>query len=908
MWPMLARIQATPNARRPGWRARRLWPAVLAALALLPVGRGAAAGAADPAPERVVLQLKWTHQFQFAGYYAAKAKGFFREAGLEVEFREGHPGMAFADEVVSGRADYGVEMPILLLERQRGKPVVVLAAIYQHSPEILITLEESGIETPQQLVGRRVELRREGTIAIKAMLLSEGIPLDAIQAVNHSWGLDALISGAVDASAGYVTDRPFFLRQQGIPYNIIRPVTYGIDFYGDTLFTSEREIREHPERVEAFLGASLRGWAYALENPEEVIDLILREYNPRLTRDFLRYEAAETRKLMMPRFIEIGHMSPGRWKHIAETFARLGLLRPDFSLDGFLYRPNGAGEHPWVRRALWSALALSLVLAGGAALLFLFNKRLKRAVAERTEALSRANELLAESEQKYREIFNSTSDAIFIHDARTGAVLDVNQSMLDMYGFSRDEIPSLDIEKASLGVEPFGPQEARELVRSAARHDSRVFEWRARRKNGELFWAEVSLRSSRIGGRDLVIAVVRDVTERRRMEEHLRHALKMEAIGRLSGGIAHDFNNLLTAILGYSEMALRGLPDDDPLRKRIQAIHDAGERAAALTHQLLAFSRKQVMEMKVVDLNGVIGNMARLLRRLIGEDVDLTIRVNATRSRIRGDVGQLEQIVMNLALNARDAMPRGGRLVIATEDAVLDEEQAASHADGRAGAYVVLTVADTGVGMTEEVREHLFEPFFTTKETGKGTGLGLAMVYGVVKQHGGHIQVETEPGAGTTFRIYLPATDEREEERSDPKAPPAMHGGTETVLVVDDDSSVLRLIADTLRPLGYRVLEASRGEEALALCRSRNPPVDLLLTDVIMPGMNGRELAEACRRVCPGIRVMFMSGYTDDVITHLGVLEEGVVFLTKPLRPSVLSARLRAVLDHEPPAAATGAS
>ncbi len=306
-----------------------------------------------------------------------------------------------------------------------------------------------------------------------------------------------------------------------------------------------------------------------------------------------------------------------------------------------------------------------------------------------------------------------------------------------------------------------------------------------------------------------------------------------------------------------------------------------------------------------VDLNAVIGNMTKLLRRLIGEDVDLNLRVNATRSRIKADPGQIEQIVMNLVLNARDAMPGGGRLEVGTEDVVLGEEDVATRSEGRPGAHVALTVTDTGVGMGDEVREHLFEPFFTTKGLGEGTGLGLATVYGIVKQHGGHISVRTEPGAGTSFRIYFPVTDECEAV-SPPRPAEPVAGGTETVLVVDDDAAVLRLIADTLRPLGYRVLEASRGDEAVAVCQAVGERIDLLLTDVIMPGMNGQELAEACRRERPGIKVMFMSGYTNDVITHLGVLDGGIAFLDKPLRPGVLGAKIREVLDGgQPPSHAS---
>ncbi len=978
-------------------------------------------------PEKIILQLKWRHQFQFAGYYAAIEKGFYSQAGLEVTLKEGRPGMWFADEVVSGRANYGIDMPVLLIERSRGMPVVVLAAIFQHSPEILLTLKDSGLTTPQDLVGRKIELRPKGNSEIRAMFLSEGIPLDRIKIVRHSWGLEELISGRVDASSGYITDRPFFLQKLGIPYNLIRPLTYGIDFYGDCIFTSEKEIREHPQRVKAFLRASLRGWAYTMQHPEEIIDLIIKKYNPELSRDFLRYEAEETRKLMLPKFIEIGHMNPGRWKYIADTFVRLGMLDRGYSLDGFLYNPNPHPDFTWMRRSLLAIFVALLLISFGAAILFVFNRRLKQAVEERTAALSKANKLLAESEQKYREIFNSTSDAIFIHDAKTGTILDVNQAMLDLYGFTKEEALSIQVADASLGEPPYSQKEAEAFLKKALTEGRQVFEWRARRKNGELFWVEVVLEKSSIAGKRLVLAVVRDITERKKvedalresetryrtlfdsaldaillikgrnivdcnkkaiemfgspkdqiigktildfappsqpdglssqegarrrmesayqgetqffewrhrrldgtefdsevrlnvielngekylqaiirdvterklLEDQLRHAMKMEAVGRLSGGIAHDFNNLLTTILGYSEIALMDLSKDNPTRDNIKAIYEAGERAAALTRQLLAFSRKQVMEMKTLDLNTVIGNMANLLCRLIGEDVQLSLKTQAGISKIKADPGQLEQIIMNLVVNARDAMPEGGRLTIGTREETLTPEYANTHPELEAGRYVVLSVSDTGVGMSEEVCERIFEPFFTTKEVGKGTGLGLATVYGIIKQHNGHVSVHSEPDKGTTFKVYFPAAKVAlPEESRDPEPRGKLARGTETILVVDDEPSVRQLVLDTPAPLGYKVVTAENGVEALRLCEEMGGHIDLLLTDVIMPGMNGRELSERLKSMCPRVKVAFMSGYADNVITRHGVPGEGIIFIDKPLHPSSLSATLREILDQ----------
>jgi signal transduction histidine kinase/CheY-like chemotaxis protein len=376
--------------------------------------------------------------------------------------------------------------------------------------------------------------------------------------------------------------------------------------------------------------------------------------------------------------------------------------------------------------------------------------------------------------------------------------------------------------------------------------------------------------------------------ERKRLQAQLLHVQKMESIGRLAGGVAHDFNNILTAILSYTELSLMRVPEKDPVREYLESIRGASEKAAGLTHQLLAFSRKQVLEMKVVDLNEIVTGMSDMLRRMIGEDVALDIRTGARSGGIRADRGQLEQVLMNLAVNARDAMPNGGRLSIETGAGVPDDAAGS-------GVFVVLSVTDTGGGMSEEVRDRIFEPFFTTKEQGKGTGLGLATVYGIVKQHGGHIVVDSRPGSGTTFRLFLPAAaaTETETERELGGPPPR---GNETILVVEDDEAVRELITEVLQPLGYRILSTASGEEALKASDAAGP-IELLLTDVVMPGMNGKQLAEIMRTRRPGIKVLFMSGYTQDALSTQGMLEPGIALIHKPLRPGMLARYLRQVLD-----------
>ena len=390
-----------------------------------------------------------------------------------------------------------------------------------------------------------------------------------------------------------------------------------------------------------------------------------------------------------------------------------------------------------------------------------------------------------------------------------------------------------------------------------------------------------------------------DVTERRSLEEQLVQAQKMEAVGRLAGGIAHDFNNLLTAILGYGDLMMPKL-HDPTLRGKMQEIRKAAERASALTRQLLAFSRKQVLVPEVVPLGGLIEELSKMLRRLIGEDIELVIRLPSAAAAVRADPGQLEQVLMNLAVNARDAMPRGGKLTIEVALPLLDDAFRKDHPDVPAGPLVEISVADTGVGMDAEVRKHIFEPFFTTKELGRGTGLGLATVYGIVKQSGGHVEVDTAPGAGTTFRIFLPAV-----EAPRPMPVPSLDavvGGSETVLLVEDEAALRSLAQEILRDQGYKVIAAGSGTEALDLARSHKAPIDLLVTDVVMPGMDGRELADRLGPVHPETRCLFMSGYTDDAVVRRGVREEGMPFLQKPFTIDALALKVREVLDQTAPA------
>ena len=398
------------------------------------------------------------------------------------------------------------------------------------------------------------------------------------------------------------------------------------------------------------------------------------------------------------------------------------------------------------------------------------------------------------------------------------------------------------------------------------------------------------------------VVALRDITERRQLEKQLFLAQKLEAVGRLTGGIAHDFNNLLGVVTGFSDLVLERLEPGSALRPRIEQIKKAGERGISLTRQLLAFGRQQVLEPRVLCLNDIVGDTTKMLQQLLGEDIEITTLLAADLGSVKADPSQLEQVLMNLAVNARDAMPTGGKLTIETGNVFLDDAYVQRHVVAQAGPYVLLAVSDTGVGMDPETQARIFEPFFTTKEKGKGTGLGLSTVYGIVKQSGGYIWVYSELEKGTAFKVYLPSIGKAAEEVRAKLARATAPGGSETILLLEDEASLRELIQEWLAEMGYKVLEAKGGAEALEISKSHTGPIHLLLTDVVMPGMSGRELAERLAPARHEMKVLFISGYTNNAIVHHGVLKAGVAFLQKPFTRDVLAQKIRETLDAVPAA------
>ncbi|HJQ31476.1 MAG TPA: response regulator [Pyrinomonadaceae bacterium] len=509
----------------------------------------------------------------------------------------------------------------------------------------------------------------------------------------------------------------------------------------------------------------------------------------------------------------------------------------------------------------------------------------------------RAEEALREGEERYRLLFESNPQPMWVYDLETLRFLAVNEAAIRHYGYSRAEFLAMTVKD----IRP--PEDVPALMDNVANVRGGFDEagtWRHLKKDGSRINVEVTSHELVFAGRRAELVLANDMTERKRLEEQLRQAQKMEAVGRLAGGVAHDFNNLLTVINGYSDLLAKRLRAEDPLRLNVEEIRKAGERAASLTRQLLAFSRKQVLQPKVIDLNEVVRETEKMLRCLIGEDIELRASLGPWLGSVKADPGQMEQVLMNLAVNARDAMPRGGKLTISTENVYLDEEYAAHHVTVAPGRYVILAVSDTGTGMDEQTKARIFEPFFTTKVAGKGTGLGLSTVYGIVKQSGGYVWVYSEVGRGTTFKIYLPRVDEGAQGYRQSPAPAQAQElrGTEAVLLAEDDELVRNMTRIILSDHGYKVQAAANGAAALSIFERTEGPIHLLLTDVVMPGISGRELADRLTRLRPEMKVLFMSGYTEDAIVHHGVLDEGVNFIQKPFTPDDLARKVREVLGR----------
>ncbi len=551
-----------------------------------------------------------------------------------------------------------------------------------------------------------------------------------------------------------------------------------------------------------------------------------------------------------------------------------------------------ASPPPWgdIKRMLRIIAMLAAVALATTLWAFL----LKRQVAEKTDSIRDSLGREASARERYQELFENANDMVFTCDL-DGHFTSLNKAGRRMVGCDLPDVLRMNLAQI---LAPEHSALAREMLQDASEEAQRTYEVEiVTRENGRLRVDLGTTLIQRAGKPPEVQGIGRDITRHRRLEDQLRHAQKMEAAGRLAGGVAHDFNNLLTVISGFGQLVLGRLESTDPKYPHMAEILKAADRGATLTRQLLAFSRQQVLQPQVLDLNVTLANINSMLRHLIGEDVELSIVPGPALGRVKADPGEIDQVILNLAVNARDAMPHGGRLILQTENVNLDEARAAGHYPIRPGQYVLLTVSDTGCGMDAETQKHIFEPFFTTKEQGKGTGLGLATVHGIVHQSGGYIYVYSELGNGSCFKIYLPRVDQVAESAKSRQAIEHHARGTETILVVEDEAMVRDLTLEVLKESGYTVISAERPDDALRICAQNQGPIDLLLTDVVMPGMSGLELAERLKPERPKMKVLYVSGYTADAVARRGMSDPETAFLQKPFAPGALVRKVREVLE-----------
>jgi len=715
-------------------------------------------GATQERLTQVTLQLKWHHQFQFAGYYAAQEQGYYREAGLDVKVLEAQPGLDVVKEVVSGRAQFGVGTSALLLSRHQGEPVVVLATVFQHSPIILVARTGEDLGSVQDLPGKRLMIEPHSD-ELFAYLRKEGVSEHSVIHKKHTFDPEDLIKGKVDFMSAYLTDEPYFLDKVRFPYLTFTPRMAGIDFYGDNLFTSESELKAHPEQVKAFREASMKGWKYAMQHPQEIADLIISRYGVRRGREYLLYEAQKMIMLVQPDFVEMGYMYPGRWQHIIDTYVDLGLLPKGFSLEGFLYEPE-AGVRQINRRlvtAIVVLVGLGLLLGGAALVLSRLYLRLKRETSSREEA-ERAMRL--EHEQKTQ------------------------------------------------------------------------------------------------------------------LELQLQQARKMESLGNLSGGIAHDMNNVLGAILGIASANLADHPPGSPTHRAFDTITKAAERGGKMVRSLLSFARQSPAELRELDLNQILREQVDLLERTTLSLIHLELDLDPDLRAIQGDAGALSQALMNLCVNAVDAMPDNGTLTLRTRN--LDPE------------WIEVRVEDTGSGMPREVMDRALEPFFTTKEVGKGTGLGLSMVYSIVKAHHGQIEIRSEPGQGTQVAMRFPACETVPKVAEPLVTPPS---GTPRraleVLLVDDDDLIRDTLQVVLQSLGHTVWPTSSGEEALARIEAGFHP-EVVILDLNMPGLGGTGTLPRLRALLPKVPVLLSTGRADQTAENLAKAHPFTTLLPKPFNIKAL--------------------
>ena len=1005
------------------------------------------------ANEDISLQLKWKHAFQFAGYYMALEKGYYEQAGLNVTIIEGGPDHSPLKHVVSNEGHYGISDSGIMVAHAKGQPVKVIAAVFQHSPLALAVRKNSGIRSFKELRGKRIMMQQdEMDASIVAALHKAGLTNSDFIRQNTSFNLDDLINGNTDAFSVYISDQPHQLKERGIPYRLLEPMEYDIDFYGDILFTSRKEVDRHPERVAAFKRASIQGWQYALDHVDESIQLIRSKYNSQnLSLRQLHFEASKTANMVLKDEIELGYISEYRWKQIAKTYISLGLISNGYQLNDFIYLPE-PGLMETLARYRWQLIIFGLLF-----LLIVFATQswmLRKMVRSRTESLrdsellqrhvSRVLEMIAGNENitvifeeiirvfesRYPEmrasillvkqgklykgaaphlpdeynaaiegleigpmvgscgtaaylkervivediatdprwapytelalpfkllacwsepIFNATNGVVGTfamyydqpYKPDTKAIEDItNAAKLAGMAIERDrkieELRKLSraieqatevititnreglIEYTNPAFTKLTGYDASEVIGKVPKlmRDENRFQkiqkellkngtWQGKvvetKKDGSAYSAKLSISPIRNEQGEIThyVGVHEDLTEIQLMEERFHQAQKMESIGTLVGGIAHDFNNMLAGVAGNVYLLKLELTGQDKLMNKLDRIESLTNHAAEMIKQMLAFASKGSVEKQTLPLDSFLKETMRLHRISIPANIDITLDT-VDGLYARADATQLQQVLLNLLTNARDAVQESPNphIHIKLEAMVADRDFLRKHNITEKKLFAHLSISDNGHGISPEIIQNIYEPFFTTKEVGKGTGLGLSMVFGSIQSHDGIIDVESNVTEVTTFHIYLPLVSSSKETSSDTKSPSIPFGNGETILLVDDDLLLLEANAEVIASLGYRVITAHDGVQAVETYRKSTAQIDLIIMDLVMPKLGGKIAAEKIRAINPDVKIIFATGYDPMSSIELEAPLLGQEVMQKPFSVESLSQAIKRKLDQ----------